>query len=149
MLSRRSVAVLILLGAALVACSAPPATPAPTASAGIGVPVSVTGGAYFNVTPDQLAAMLPTKDFLFINTHIPYEGEIENTDAFIPFEESGAQRVSEYSADTDAKIVLYCRSGRMSAIVAEELVQAGYTNVWNLQGGMIAWEQAGYEVQNP
>jgi rhodanese-related sulfurtransferase len=90
--------------------------------------------------------MLASKDFLFVNTHVPYEGEIEQTDAFIAFEESGPQRVGEYPADKSAKIVLYCRSGRMSAIVAEELVNSGYTNIWNLDGGMIAWEKAGYTI---
>lgn len=34
----------------------------------------------------------------------------------------------------------------MSSIVAAELVKAGYTRVWNLEGGMVAWEQAGYEL---
>ena len=79
---------------------------------------------------------------------LPYEGEIEQTDALIAFEDGGPQRIGEYPDDTNAKIVLYCRTGRMSSIVAEELVQAGYTNVWNLAGGMIAWEQAGYAVLN-
>jgi len=35
----------------------------------------------------------------------------------------------------------------MSAIAAETLVKLGYTNLWNLDGGMVAWEQAGYEIQ--
>ncbi len=90
--------------------------------------------------------MLEHKDFLLINTHVPYEGEIAETDVFIAYEAAGPQRVGDYPADKSTRIVLYCRSGRMSAIVAQELVQAGYTNVWNLEGGMIAWEQAGYEV---
>ncbi|MDX1251538.1 MAG: hypothetical protein IDH49_04670 [Gammaproteobacteria bacterium] len=34
----------------------------------------------------------------------------------------------------------------MSAIAAEKLVRLGYTNVWNLQGGMMAWEKAGYRL---
>jgi rhodanese-related sulfurtransferase len=77
---------------------------------------------------------------------IPYEGELDQTDAFIPFQESGPQKVTAYPADKTAKIFVYCRSGRMSAIVAQELMQAGYTNVWNLDGGFSAWEQAGYTV---
>ena len=128
----------------LAACSSPSATPAATLP--FGAPVSVEGGTYTNVTPAQLNDMLEHKDFFFVNTHIPYEGELASTDAFIAFEDNEPQRVGEYPADKAAKIVLYCRSGRMSAIVAEALVKAGYTNVWNLAGGMRAWEAAGYEV---
>ncbi|MBI3176442.1 MAG: rhodanese-like domain-containing protein [Chloroflexi bacterium] len=84
-------------------------------------------------------------DFFFVNTHTPYEGEIEETDAFIAYDET-AQLLSEYPADKSAEVVLYCRSGRMSAIAAAELAKAGYANVWNLDGGMAAWEQAGYKL---
>jgi rhodanese-related sulfurtransferase len=31
----------------------------------------------------------------------------------------------------------------MSTEAAQTLVQLGYTNVWNLDGGMIAWENSG------
>jgi rhodanese-related sulfurtransferase len=34
----------------------------------------------------------------------------------------------------------------MSNIAAEKLVGLGYTNVWNLDGGMVAWEQAGLPI---
>ncbi len=34
----------------------------------------------------------------------------------------------------------------MSATAAEALVGLGYTNVWNLEGGMIAWDQAGFPL---
>lgn len=144
MLSQRFLLMALLLGSLLTACGPQPA--APTTAPASGVPVSVEGGTYTNITPIPLAEMLKKKDFLFINTHIPYAGEIAETDAFIPFEESGPQRVNEYPADKNTKIVLYCRSGHMSTIVAKELVKAGYTQVWNLDGGMAAWEQAGFEL---
>jgi rhodanese-related sulfurtransferase len=110
-----------------------------------GIPVEVEGGKFTRIDPAQLSELLKNKDFFFVNTHIPYEGEIEGTDALIPYNET-AQRLDEYPADKNAKIVLYCRSGRMSTITAEELVKAGYTNVWELDRGMAAWERAGYDL---
>ena len=89
--------------------------------------------------------MLESKDFPLVNVHIPYEREIEGTDLFIPYDQI-AERLDELPQERDAKVVLYCRSGSMSAIAAEALVSLGYTNVWNLEGGMIAWEQAGYPL---
>jgi rhodanese-related sulfurtransferase len=34
----------------------------------------------------------------------------------------------------------------MSNIAAETLVRLGYTNVWNLVGGMVDWRQRGYPL---
>lgn len=97
---------------------------------------------FTDITVSELSTMLEAKDFTFINTHIPYEGEIEGTDAFLPYDQIDAY-ADRLPADKDARIVLYCRSGRMSEIAATELVQRGYTNVYEVDGGMIAWEEAG------
>jgi len=104
--------------------------------------VAVDGGSYTNVSVKGLVSELTSKDFALVNVHIPYAGELQDTDAFIPFDQIAAN-LSELPADKDAQIVLYCRSGAMSAVSAAELVQQGYTNVWNLDGGMIAWEADG------
>ncbi|MHB1343095.1 MAG: rhodanese-like domain-containing protein [Thermoleophilia bacterium] len=103
------------------------------------------GPGYTNITPEELATMLENKDFVFVNTHVPYEGEIEQTDLFIDFERA-AELVSELPADKNAKIVAYCRSDRMSVIAVEEWVKAGYRNLYNLEGGFVAWEDASYEL---
>ncbi len=34
----------------------------------------------------------------------------------------------------------------MSAIAARTLVTLGYTDVWNLDGGLIGWRHAGHPV---
>ena len=107
--------------------------------------VETAGGSYQQVDAAALQSMLASKDFVFVNVHIPYEGEIEPTDLFLPYDTID-QQLAELPADKNGKIVLYCRSGRMSAIAAEVLVSRGYTNVWELEGGMIAWAEAGYPV---
>lgn len=42
--------------------------------------------------------------------------------------------------------MLYCMSGRMSAIAAETMVKLGYTNIWNLKEGMVEWQQKGFPL---
>ena len=115
----------------------------------IGEKVDVSGGAYRNVNAQELNAMLNNKDFLFINVHIPFEGNIADTDLSIPYDQiTEPANLAQLPVDKNAKIVLYCRSGRMSAIAAEELMKLEYTNVWNLKGGMLEWQQAGFEIQD-
>jgi len=111
-----------------------------------GVDVSVAGGSYKNVDAKELNNMLKNKDFVFINVHIPFAGNIAKTDLSIPYDQI-EQDLTQLPADKNAKIVLYCRSGHMSQIAAEKLVSLGYTNIWELKGGMIDWEQAGYNIE--
>lgn len=77
-----------------------------------------------NITSPILASMLNEKDFFFVNVHIPYEGEIAKTDAFIPYNEI-ERNLDKLPQDKNAKIVLYCRSGRMSEEAANTLTQLG------------------------
>ncbi len=48
---------------------------------------------------------------------------------------------------TDKEVIITCRSGNRSGQVAEFLRQNGFDNVHNMEGGIIAWEEAGYPVE--
>jgi rhodanese-related sulfurtransferase len=111
----------------------------------VGKPVNVVGGSYTNVSVSELQSMLANKDFTLVNVHIPFDGNIAKTDLSIPYDQV-AQNLDKLPVK-NARIVLYCRSGRMSAIAAETLVGQGYTNIWNLDGGMSAWEKAGNNIE--
>ena len=47
----------------------------------------------------------------------------------------------------EAHIVLYCGGGYRSALAAASLQEMGYTNVWSMAGGIKAWREAGYPLQ--
>ena len=98
---------------------------------------------YTDITSTQLKTMLQNKDFYFINVHTPYQGEIEKTDAFIPYDQID-KNPNKLPEDKNAKIVLYCKSGRMSAIAAKRLIELGYTSVYNHILGMHDWQSKGY-----
>lgn len=118
------------------------------AQEGVGQEVNTTHGSYVNINSLELANLITSDEqFLFINTHIPYEGEIEGTDSFIAFNEI-EKFFPVLPKDKESKIVVYCRSGGMSKTASETLVKLGYTNVVNLERGMIDWQQQGYTIKD-
>lgn len=141
----RTMAIFLLFFASLLSACKSTAASTPAVEV-VGKQVSVSGGSYTDVSVAELQTMLANKDFAFVNVHIPFEGNIANTDLSIAYNEI-EQNLGQLPADKDAKIVLYCRSDRMSRIAAETLVSLDYTNVWNLDGGMVAWEQAGLPLE--
>jgi rhodanese-related sulfurtransferase len=135
-----TVVIPLLLGILLLAACQPKSTLV------MGKQVQVQGGAYIEVSVSELRSMLTNKDFMLVNVHIPFEGNIPNTDVSIPYDQI-AQNLDRLPADKNAEIVLYCRSDRMSTIASETLVGMGYINIYNLVGGMVAWENAGLKIE--
>jgi rhodanese-related sulfurtransferase len=134
-------ALLVLAGCTALQPAAAPAAPAAPPAL---LATAKNSDGYADISVDQLAAALPDKRFTLVNVHIPYEGELPQTDLFVPFNEVGAY-LDELPAK-DAPIVLYCRSGSMSTQAAEALVAAGYTQVYEVDGGFNAWVAAGNEL---
>ena len=103
---------------------------------------SMDNKSYGDISVDQFEKLMGQKDFTLINVHIPYQGEIDNTDILIPFN-SMDQNKDVLPQNKDAKIVVYCMGDHMSYIASEELIKMGYTRVSRLKGGMLAWQQKG------
>jgi rhodanese-related sulfurtransferase len=129
---------------AIAGSGAAAGTPVAT-SAQMGIDVPGRGGHWTNVTPDQLAQMLTHKDFTLVNVKTPYSGEIDGTDLYIPYDQLAA-RARELPADKGTRVLVYCRSGVQSAQAAQTLLDLGYGNVWNLDGGMNAWQSSGRQL---
>jgi molybdopterin/thiamine biosynthesis adenylyltransferase/rhodanese-related sulfurtransferase len=90
------------------------------------------------ITPVELAARLKAGDVDLIDVREPHEWGI----ARIP----GARLIpmGQFpdvipSLDATRDIVVQCRSGMRSGNVVRQLQAAGFTNVWNLAGGILRW----------
>jgi len=110
-----------------------------------GIPVAVEGGGtYWSVTPAELHSLHPG-DLFLVDADTAYIGEIANTALFIN-PNNVSQNLNKFPSEKASKIVVYCALGMKSKVVAATLVQAGYTRVMQLEGGIIAWQAQGYPV---
>lgn len=48
---------------------------------------------------------------------------------------------------TEGTVIVMCRSGNRSSKITQLLRDQGYTNVHNLEGGILSWEEAGLPVE--
>lgn len=91
------------------------------------------------ITPKEIKARLDAGDPLtLIDVREDYELEIASIPAkHIPKDEI-LQRISEVPRSGD--VVIFCRSGgRSQAVVTALQSQLGFTNLFNMQGGILRW----------
>jgi rhodanese-related sulfurtransferase len=111
----------------------------------LGEDVSDPEPSLVGIAPTALRAELEDKDFLLINVHVPYAGEIAGTDAHIPYTDNDTLRAF-IGADTSRSVVLYCLTDHMALLAGDELVEQSYRRIRYLEGGMQAWEAAGLPI---
>ena len=101
---------------------------------------------YQKITPQQAKARMAEPGVIVLDVRMQQEydaGHIANAVLLpLPLIEAGDAAVAKALPDKDAEILVYCRSGRRSAIAANALINMGYTNVLDF-GGINDWP---YEV---
>ncbi|MEW5922701.1 MAG: rhodanese-like domain-containing protein [Candidatus Zixiibacteriota bacterium] len=101
------------------------------------------------ITVDQLHKVVEAgKDIYLVDVRTFREflnKRLSFADVLIPFDslEIMADRLPK---DKNSEIFLFCRTGRRSRIAFNILKEMGYNNLHNVRGGIVAWEDAGYET---
>ncbi|WP_205544030.1 rhodanese-like domain-containing protein [Rubrobacter indicoceani] len=100
-------------------------------------------------TPDEVNAALEANEEVTI---LDVREKEERDASRIPDSKFLPRGLLEYRAaeelpEKDGRIVIHCASGGRSALSVKTLQEMGYTNVANLKGGLKAWREAGYTVE--
>lgn len=96
-----------------------------------------------DITVQELREKLNSGEkFVFIDVREPWEYEEFNLGAtLMPLSEL-MNRMWELENHKHDEIVVHCRSGNRSGMAQSMLQANGFTNVRNLAGGVIAWQDA-------
>ncbi len=94
------------------------------------------------VTVQELKSKMDNhEDFQLIDVRETFEYEVSNLDGLnIPL---GGILLESDKIATDKPVIIQCRSGKRSAAAVMQLEQAlGLDNLYNLKGGILAWQEA-------
>lgn len=133
-----NVIVVMLLVASILGCQQAVSQTADDSSTVINLPQVVE--------PATVQSLMDNEDVIIVDVREDWEyaeGHIPDS-ILMPLGEIPA-RMSELP--TDKTIIAVCRSGNRSGQAAEFLSAQGY-DVHNMEGGMLSWTQAGYDVAN-
>ncbi|PZA06715.1 MULTISPECIES: rhodanese-like domain-containing protein [unclassified Meiothermus] len=110
----------------------------------LGLVGAMAQAGYQNVSVQQLYQARSPKFILDVRE--PYEfaaGHVAGA-KLIPLGQL-AQRAAEIPRNLPVYVI--CRSGNRSAQASQILVSKGFSNIHNVQGGLLAWQAAGYPVR--
>ncbi|MGY6213608.1 rhodanese-like domain-containing protein [Methylolobus aquaticus] len=95
------------------------------------------------VTPAGAVALMNGEQTIVIDVREPHEfsaGHIENA-RHIPLGKID-DRAYELQESKTSPVIVACQSGTRSPQACRKLAALGFTDVYELQGGMVAWEEA-------
>ena len=103
------------------------------------------------ITPGELAEQIQLEQaplILDVRSEQEYEEGHIPAAVNIPHDQL-RDRLPEIEAAKTDEVVVHCRSGYRAGIAEEILVEAGYSNVRDLDGHMNGWQSGGYPIEQP
>ena len=99
------------------------------------------------ISVEQAREEIERGDVVLIDTREPFEfseARIEGA-KLVPVGMVAAE-IEQAAPDKSARIVLHCAAGMRSQTAAEQMAEMGYTDLANVTGGIMEWQQKGYPV---
>ena len=101
------------------------------------------------ISCNSVAELIKSQDINLIDVRTPDEfqsGHIMGAQNIDFYEPNFQKKINQL--DKSIPIVLYCRSGKRSASCAAKINDDGFKIVYDLEGGIVEWTLAGYEIVN-
>lgn len=96
-----------------------------------------------NLSVDEFAKGISAADAVIIDVRTPMEyseGHIKNAKLIDIYGRDFASEIEKL--DKNKSYYVYCRSGNRSSSAAGFMISKGFSKVYNLSGGISAWERA-------
>jgi len=95
------------------------------------------------ITVEELKARLDAGEKVnLVDVREPHENaEFNIGGVLLPLGKIQTMQTETIDDLKDQEVIVYCRSGNRSGQAALVLEQIGFTNVINVTGGMLAWQQ--------
>jgi len=117
------------------------------ASVGLLAGCSSSNEAIKKVNPVEFSEVIAQPGVIILDVRTPEEfnaGHIENAININVADSNFSSEVSKL--DKDATVAVYCRSANRSGVATKEMAELGFTDMYDMQGGIIDWEAAGGPV---
>lgn len=107
-----------------------------------------TSGVYSNVSVTDLNNAISSKeDIIILDVRTPGElksGYVENA---LNVDINGSTfKTQAAKLDKTKTVYVYCRSGHRSQTASKSLINMGFTDVRNVEGGFIEWSQKNFKI---
>jgi len=117
------------------------------ASVGLLAGCSSSNEATKKVDPVEFSEVIAQPGVIILDVRTPEEfnaGHVANAININMADSNFSSEVSKL--DKNATVAVYCRSANRSAVATKEMAELGFTDMYDMQGGIIDWEAAGGPV---
>lgn len=114
----------------------------------LGLLASASAYADAEVSPKEAATMQSAKTAIIVDVREDGEWREQHIKGalHIPLGQLDS-RLEELKGYKHSPIIMQCRSGKRSAKAQAILKEAGFTDVYNMAGGIMAWQQQGLSIE--